>query len=119
MRVLEDIARFALNHQGLSARWKSLRHEFRAALDQLPPGWQEANRDVPGDVGTTVTTPTETQRADLLEVAIAAGKRLTESLRVIEETLKTINPPVAGEIERAQQWAAQIHSLFNQTAQPT
>src|SRR6186997_2029720 len=91
LRVMEDAARFALNDSKLTEQLKSLRHDLRAALDLLPPGILEANRDTPGDVGTTISTSAEMDRHTLLEVVVAAGKRLSESLRSIEEVSKTIN----------------------------
>lgn len=99
MRVMEDAARFGLNDASLSREMKALRHDFRAVLDRLPDGWLEANRDTPGDVGTTHTTKAEGRRENFAEVVIAAGKRLTESLRVLEEAGKTIDVAFAGRIE--------------------
>jgi thiamine-phosphate pyrophosphorylase len=99
MRVMEDAARFVLDDAALSGELKSLRHDFRAALEHLPAGWIEANRDTPGDVGTSISTPSEKQRAGMPDVAVAAGKRLSEALRVIEEAGKTIDPYLAGTIE--------------------
>lgn len=99
LRVMEDAARFALNDASLSAALKSLRHDLREALSPLPPGWLEANRDTPGDVGTAITTGAEMSRANLREVVVAAGKRLTEALRVIEESGKTIDGVFASRIE--------------------
>jgi len=90
LRVMEDIARFALDDEPLSRELKSIRHDLRSALDQLPAGWIEANRDTPGDVGTAIHTTHELTRAGLIDVATAAAKRLTEALRVIEETAKTL-----------------------------
>jgi thiamine-phosphate pyrophosphorylase len=99
MRVMEDAARFALNDEALSAELKSLRHDLRAALASLPEGWLEANRDTPGDVGSAISTEGEMSRANLADVIIAAGKRLAEALRVIEETAKTVDADMAREIE--------------------
>ncbi len=99
LRVMEDYARFILDDADLSARLKQIRHELRTALDQLPPGWLEANRDAPGDVGKTIKTESETSRRDVAAIVIAAGKRLGESLRSIEEYLKPINTQAAGMIE--------------------
>ena len=99
MRVMEDAARFALDDASLSEDLKSLRHDLRRALERLPAGWIEANRDTPGDVGTTITTEGEKSRTGLAEVVIAAGKRLGEALRVIEEAGKTIDAAFAGQIE--------------------
>lgn len=114
LRMMEDAARFALNDAALSGELKAMRHELRGILDALPPGWLEANRDTPGDVGTGISTPSETQRADMCEVVIAAGKRLGESLRVMEETSKAIEAAIAVRFEslryRAYSAEAALHS---------
>lgn len=99
LRVMEDAARFAFNDESLCEALKALRHDLREALASLPPGWMEANRDTHGDVGTTISTDAEMSRADLRDVVIAAGKRLTEALRVMEETGKTMDGGLAGKIE--------------------
>jgi thiamine-phosphate pyrophosphorylase len=99
LRVMEDAARFALNDKGLSSELKSLRHDLRAALAHVPEGWLEANRDTPGDVGAAISTPSEMSRANLADVVVAAGKRLTEALRVIEEVSKTIDVTMARDVE--------------------
>lgn len=99
LRVMEDYARFIVDDADLSARLKSIRHDLRAALDRLPAGWLEANRDAPGDVGTTITAESESRRTNVAQVVIAAGKRLGESLRSIEEYLKPIDAQAAAAIE--------------------
>ena len=98
LRVLEDYARFVLDAKGLSGDLKALRHDLRAALASVLP---EAilHRDTPGDVGTTTKTVTELVRADLGDVVVAAGKRLGEALRSIEEYLKTIDPEASAQVE--------------------
>lgn len=92
-RTLEDAARFALGSPLLSGGCKDLRHALRAALAPLdsPPGTILSARDTPGDPGTSLSNPSESLRSDLAAVCRAAGKRLTESLRVIEETVKTFD----------------------------
>lgn len=99
LRVMEDAARFALDDSALCGELKSIRHELRAALDRLPSGWLEANRDTAGDVGTSISTTSEMKREGLIEVVIAAGKRLGESLRVMEEVGKTVDVGFAQQIE--------------------
>lgn len=91
-RTLEDAARFALNDAVLSGRCKDLRHALRAALGPIdsPPGTLLAARNTPGDAGSALTTESESHRGDLAAVSTAAGKRLGESLRVLEETVKTL-----------------------------
>ena len=99
LRVLEDTSRFALDDAALTAEFKRLRHEFRAALSRLPEGWLEANRNSAGDVGASLTAAGEHERAGLADIVAAAGKRLGEALRVIEETAKMFEPSLAREVE--------------------
>jgi thiamine-phosphate pyrophosphorylase len=99
LRVMEDAARFALDDAELCAQLKTLRHDLREALAGLAPGWLEANRDTAGDVGTSIETPAEGDRRGLGDIAVAAGKRLGEALRVIEEVGKTIDPGLARGVE--------------------
>jgi thiamine-phosphate pyrophosphorylase len=98
MRVLEDYARFALDDQPLCAALKQLRHELAGATANL---LAEAilQRDTPGDVGTAAKTQAELRREDLNHVVTAAGKRLGEALRTIEEYLKTTDPSRAAQLE--------------------
>jgi len=93
LRVMEDLARFALNDPALSAELKSLRHDLRAAIDSLADAGLDratllAHRDTDHDVGTTITTPAEPRRERLRDLALAAASRLTEALRTIEEAAK-------------------------------
>ena len=99
LRVMEDVARFAVDDAVLVTELKGLRHELAQALARLPEGWLEANRDVAGDVGTTITAAGEYERAGLVAVATAAGKRLAEALRVIEETAKTLDSALSERVE--------------------
>lgn len=99
LRVLEDAARFALDDAELSGRLKAIRHGLQGALSALPAGWLEANRDAAGDVGTAIAGAHEHARATHRDVAAAAGKRLGEALRVLEECMKTIDPAAAAVLE--------------------
>ena len=91
-RVLEDVARFALGDGALSRRCKEVRHGVRAALEALPIEGVRllVERDTPGDVGTGIGVESEGARDGLGGVARAAGGRLGEALRVIEECAKTV-----------------------------
>jgi thiamine-phosphate pyrophosphorylase len=92
MRVLEDAARFLLGSRALSESLKTIRHELAATLDHMPGGEGVglAHRDTPNDVGTSIAAPGEYQRQGAREVVLAAGKRLTEALRSIEEYAKAL-----------------------------
>ncbi len=96
MRVVEDYARFALNDDNISRELKQLRHDLAAAIGSVL-GMAILHRDTPGDVGTDNKTESEGRREGLSAVVIAAGKRLGEALRVIEECLKV--PPVPSPAE--------------------
>jgi thiamine-phosphate pyrophosphorylase len=92
LRVMEEAARFILDDSKLVADIKALRHDLShamASLDNLP--W---HRDTPGDVGTTVKVSGEMTRQGVPHVVTAAGKRLSEALRAIEEYAKALDTPV-------------------------
>lgn len=99
LRVMEDAARFGLDDAALASALKTLRHELAEAGAELPTGWLEASRDAEGDVGRELTAPGERVRSGLDGVAAAAGGRLTEALRVIEEAAKTLPGGLAERIE--------------------
>lgn len=94
LRVMEDAARFILDDKDLAGQLKQLRHDLAEALATIGPldGW----RDTPGDVGTELTTGREKDRAGAADVALAAGKRLSEALRALEEYGKTLGDAAGG-----------------------
>ena len=99
LRVMEDYARFVLNDSELSGKLKSLRHALRTLLAILPDGLIEANRDTRCDVGTAIVTEAEGERGSSGEVVIAAGKRLSEALRCLEEYGKIFDGEFAKRVE--------------------
>lgn len=118
MRVIEDYARFILNDDRTSAAIKQLRHDFQAATSGIS---SEAilHRDTPGDVGTTTKVTGELLRDDLGHVVTAAGKRLTEALRTIEEYLKTGDPADAAKIEAIRYRAYDLEQTLALTIRPS
>jgi len=86
LRVLEEAARFALESQPIASQLKTMRHDLVQALPHVSE--LIAHRDTPGDVGTKLTTPTEYKRSSISDVVSAAGARLSEALRAIEEYAK-------------------------------
>ncbi|HEY0913021.1 MAG TPA: thiamine phosphate synthase, partial [Bradyrhizobium sp.] len=79
---------------------KDLRHDLAAATHE----WSAEAvlwRDTPGDVGVAHKTAAELQRHDLAHVVTAAGKRLGEALRAIEEYLKIVSPADSAKVETA------------------
>jgi thiamine-phosphate pyrophosphorylase len=98
LRAVEDYARFVLNDDGLSGALKSIRHDLASATRGVLAD-AILHRDTQGDVGTEIKTESEGARADLSDVVTAAGKRLGEALRVIEEGLKVVAPEDASRVE--------------------
>lgn len=99
LRVVEDYARFVLDDADLQRELKELRHVLAGATAQIV-GQAILFRDTAGDVGTGSKTGAEVSRANLSEVVTAAGKRLGEALRTIEEYLKIESPTDAATVEQ-------------------
>lgn len=89
LRVLEDIARFALDDAELSRACKEARHAVTGHVAAIADPLQAvAARDTPGDVGTSIVTVGEGSRESMAAIADAAAGRVGEALRVIEEAAK-------------------------------
>ncbi|NOT00475.1 MAG: thiamine phosphate synthase [Phycisphaerales bacterium] len=100
LRVLEDFARFHLNDAELSGRIKTARHDL---ADAVGPEWRDLcirARDTQGDIGRAIATRTEYVRQTPADVARAAGKRVAEALRALEEYAKTADAGRARSFER-------------------
>ena len=117
LRVMEDFVRFGRDDAALSAELKSLRHDLAAATSALARDavW---HRDVAADVGRTLTTPQESHRTDPTHVAVAAGKRLTEALRSLEEYLKIDHPQAAAAVEALRYRAYAVEARLARLARP-
>ncbi|MEM9418242.1 MAG: thiamine phosphate synthase [Planctomycetota bacterium] len=114
LRVMEDAVRFLLDNAALAEPIKQLRHDLAEALAGIPN--LQNHRDTPGDVGTTITTTAEQSRSGVAEVALAAGKRLSEALRSIEEfakTLPTEQASVASAVEQLRYRGYEIERQLN------
>jgi thiamine-phosphate pyrophosphorylase len=88
LRVLEDIARFVLNDATLSQQLKLLRHRLLAGDVPLNTRLITA-RDSEGDVGVNTLAPGQEKGKELPAVVVANARRVQESLRIIEELVKT------------------------------
>lgn len=116
LRTIDDLARFWQQSTVLCEQAKQLRHQLSQLLcspsftSVVPNQLLLANRNTPGDVGTSITTPGEVSRAGLGGVAAAACARLTESLRSAEECLKTL-PGAASLAHHLEQLRYRAYSL--------
>lgn len=117
LRVLEDAARFLLGSRALSQTLKTIRHELADALARMPGGEGVglAHRDTPHDVGTSIAAPGEYRRTGARDVVLAAGKRLTEALRSIEEYAKALpelaSPGASGATLSPEEFARRAEQL--------
>jgi thiamine-phosphate pyrophosphorylase len=100
LRVLEDYTRFVRGDAFLSGQLKTLRHDLTEAIALLPNHLLLQARDTLHDVGTTISTPQELERASPRAVAQANVKRLQEALRSLEEYGKVLNPDFGSAIEQ-------------------
>lgn len=98
LRVMEDCARFVLDDEDLCGRLKVIRHELAESTGHFVSR-AILCRDTPGDVGTDHKTDSELSRRDTGHVVTAAGKRLAEALRSLEEFAKIDHPAAARQIE--------------------
>ncbi len=90
LRVLEDIARFSLDNQEISAALRSLRHKVRDLFKGREHSLLTA-RDATADVGQTTSQQDNSsdQRTGLKDTVLSNFKRVQEAARSIEEILKT------------------------------
>jgi thiamine-phosphate pyrophosphorylase len=118
LRVWEDYARFILDDAELCRVIKALRHDLSAALETISAG-AILHRDTPGDVGTQIKTADELARPGVAEVVTAAGKRLSEALRSIEEFSKIEFPQIAAQIERLRYAGYDLEARLARTLRPS
>lgn len=117
LRVMEDYARFVLDNADLSRTLKELRHDLAAAIGAILPQ-AILHRDTPGDVGALHSTEDELYRDSVADVVTAAGKRLGEALRAIEEYLKTFDPASSQQVEALRYAAYDLEMRLARTLRP-
>ncbi len=98
-RTLEDIARFQ-SQSVFQTKYKTLRHQLRAATQEWIHEALYASRDAGQDVGRETKTAAEASReGGLSQIASAASQRVQQSLRCLEEVSKFMYPNTAAAIE--------------------
>ncbi len=100
LRTLEEFARFGLDDSARAADWKGLRHSLQQSMSRFSRESLLSARDTNADVGTQISEPTEYVREDLIRVIQAASSRVQQSLRVMEEYGKTVDPEAAKQFEQ-------------------
>ncbi len=115
LRVIEDYVRFALDDRHLTERLKELRHGMTTALKRVPGSSRLAARETQADVGTFVTTETESIRHDARSVLGANFGRWQEALRSLEEFGKLFDPEMAAEFEQIRYQSYTLHRAIENT----
>ena len=112
LRVIEEIARFAVESPALSADLKSLRHKVETIakrnfirLDLL------AQRNSPGDIGRLIKA-NELKRNTCADIFFANLQRIKESLRVLEEFSKLRNTRAALQFKKLRYQVYEIEKIF-------
>jgi len=93
LRVVEEVARFALNHGPLAGELKAMRHLLTEAAALLPGGKVAllSARQADEDVGADSFAPGEKRRGGLKDVFLANIRRVQEGTRVLEEFTKPLS----------------------------
>ncbi len=94
LRVCEDISRYGWDDKQLTRGFKDVRHGLTEGMGKLNLSKVLLARHVAADVGRP-TTASESKRRDLKAVFWANSQRVKESMRVLEEVAKLLNPKVA------------------------
>jgi thiamine-phosphate pyrophosphorylase len=90
LRVLEELARLALNDTLLTQRLKNIRHSLLATGRSLQQQMLQA-RDAAGDVGAYLEVPGEERDGELTTTIVANARRVQEGLRVLEELAQQVS----------------------------
>ena len=93
LRVCEDIMRFIIDNKPLTASFKNARHMLIKNMKTLPVELSKIirQRDVKKDVGKK-TNISEIERRDYKDIFYVNLQRVKESVRVLEEFSKLIEP---------------------------
>lgn len=100
LRVVEDFARFHLDHPILCSQIKQVRHDFRESLRWLDINSLLSHRSTEEDVGKDIHTQAEFSRSSPLDTSQANLKRVQEALRSLEEYGKLESPEFALDISK-------------------
>lgn len=100
IRVLEDYARFTLNHTEFTQEFKTIRHQLVEFESTYKPQLLKA-RNTPKDVGTSLQGSHEMNRPSLESILYANFNRAKEAVRTLEEYSKTLSSDFAAGFEKA------------------
>jgi thiamine-phosphate pyrophosphorylase len=109
LRVVEDWARFALEHAQLARQLKELRHDLHQLSGRWPLENRLAARDAATDVGRQIQTKSEYQRPESQDLIQANFYRVSQGLRVLEEVSKSLELDSAADLEQLRYRVYELH----------
>lgn len=110
LRTLEEYFRFIAEDATVSATLKQLRHDLAGVVSKFDRRELLSNRDVSGDIGCSIQTDSERNRADVQSIIAAAIQRVQQSLRCLEEYGKLIDPAIGEALEQIRYRAYDVFS---------
>ena len=102
LRVCEEVARFILCDGKLTKKLKGIRHQVTKIIQSLKIDTKKlfAIRDAQKDVGARTYPKSEGKRKSYQDIVTSNMKRTEESLRVLEEFTKKIDPSTGAKFKR-------------------
>ncbi len=90
IRVLEDVLRFYFEDEAMTTEFRKMRHKLRKSLLEMDDSFINC-RDSQHDIGREISkASTLDKKTSLKQLVNANFKRVTEAIRVLEETLKIV-----------------------------
>ncbi|MFA7485642.1 MAG: thiamine phosphate synthase [Phycisphaerae bacterium] len=99
-RLIEEFCRFVLNSRIFTDRAKKIRHELSSTIGSPDSQILLASRDTKGDVGAARIIDEQIKRNNIEDSFTAACKRLGEALRVLAESLQSLDSEKSMVMER-------------------
>lgn len=101
IRVVEDVCRFILEDEGLTAKLKKIRHKIGKLNSKLADYYLLlTSRDSKADPGLSISAQDKNKRKDYSDLVISNMCRAEEACRVLEEISKLKDENLAFEFEK-------------------
>jgi thiamine-phosphate pyrophosphorylase len=100
LRIAEEFCRFALNNEPLSSRCKNARHLLCSFVGKLDMQKLVTARDTENDIGCGMKIENQMKRSGIEDCVSAGFARTTEALRVLADTVATLDAATADDLER-------------------
>ncbi|MBN2185522.1 MAG: thiamine phosphate synthase [Candidatus Krumholzibacteriota bacterium] len=111
LRVIEEVARFGHDDSSMMLEIKEIRHSIRRIVESMSSDAPRFRRS-DEDVGGLFSTESEKYRSSFQSVTRANFLRVEESLRVIEEFGKLIDPEASGPVKNLRFRIYTIEKIF-------